>query len=78
MKNTEIYTDKWGMISTPKLDKIIDAARNHIAKNFKGYEVNGVSFSRFSETKRMRGLRSRFEIEVERIGANYTFGDAIC
>jgi hypothetical protein len=78
MKNTEIYTDKYGNISTLKLDKIIDAARNHISKNFRGYHVNGITFGDFLQTKRMRDLKNRFEIEVNRIGANYTFGDATC
>ena len=79
MKSTQIYINQYGVKTTKKLDKIIEAAKNHRDRNFKGYEVNGIPFSQFwCDTKRMRDLRNRFEIEVERIGGvDYTFGDCM-
>lgn len=76
MKNTDIYTDQYGQTMTKKLDKIMLAAHNHTARNFKGYEVNGIMFCDFLETKRMRDLSARFYAECERIGTDYHFGDA--
>tara|TARA_R110001632_G_scaffold163003_1_gene281472 strand:- start:258 stop:497 length:240 start_codon:yes stop_codon:yes gene_type:complete len=76
MRATDIYIKENGTKSTKKLDKIILAISNNVRKNFKGYEVNGIPFSQFSDTKRMQDLRNRFEIEVERIGGvPFTFGD---
>ena len=78
MKNTEIYIDEYGTKTTKKLNKIIEAAQNHRDRNFRGYEVNGITFGDFCETKRMMNLRNRFNAEVERIGGvNYNFGDCM-
>ena len=78
MKNTEIYINEFGIKTTKKLDNIIIAAQNHVRRSFKGYEVNGITFGDFCNTKRMMNLRNRFEIEVERIGGvNYIFGDCM-
>jgi len=79
MKNTDIYYTEHGVKTTKKLDKIIAAAQNHMRRNFRGYEVNGITFGDFLDTKRMSGLRNRFEAEVERIGGvDYYFGDCLC
>ena len=77
MKNTEIYIDEYGTKTTKKLNKIIDAAQKHRNRSFRGYEVNGITFGDFCDTKRMRDLRNRFDIEVERIGEDYNFGDCM-
>ena len=76
MTNTEIYTNKYGMITTNKLNKIIDAARKHTARNFN--EFSGKKkFCDFLDTKRMRDLANRFQIECDRIKVNYEFGDCL-
>ncbi len=78
MKNTEIYINEYGTKTTKKLNKIIEAAQNHRDRNFRGYEVNGITFGDFCDTKRMNNLRNRFNAEVERIGGvNYNFGDCL-
>ena len=73
MKSTQIYINQYGVKTTKKLDRIILAAQNHTRRNFNGNKM----FCDFLETKRMRDLRNRFDIEVERIGEDYNFGDCM-
>jgi hypothetical protein len=73
-----MYINEYGIKTSKKLDRIVRAATNHTRRNFKGYEVNGITFGDFCNTKRMLDLRNRFDIEVERIGGiDYTFGDCL-
>ena len=76
MKNTEIYTDNYGMVTTIKLNNVIAAAQKHVAKNFYGRK-SPIMFCDFLGQKRMVDLRRRFEAEVKRIGVDYTFGDCL-
>ncbi len=76
MKNTEIYTDEYGMKTTQKLNKIIDAARKHVAIRFYNRKTD-IMFSDFCAQKRMLDLRKRFDAEAERISVNYSFGDCL-
>lgn len=79
MKSTDIYYTEHGIKTTKKLDKIIIAAQNHMRRNFRGYEFNGITFGDFCDTKRMSSLRDRFNAEAERIGGlDYYFGDCMC
>ena len=74
MKSTQIYINQYGVKTTKKLDKIIEAAQNHTRRNFNGNKM----FCDFLETKRMVDLITRFEVEVDRMGGvDYTFGDCI-
>lgn len=69
-----MYINEYGIKTSKKLDRIIAAAQNHTARSYKGR----VMFCDFLNTKRMRDLRSRFEMEVENIGGvDYTFGDCL-
>ncbi len=73
------YINQYGTKTSKKLDRIIIAAQNHMRRNFRGYEFNGITFGDFCDTKRMSSLRDRFDAEVEAIGGvNYTFGDCMC
>jgi ribosomal protein L31 len=67
----DYYTDKNGVKSSKKLDKIIDEARHYF------YVTRG-SWKFKNNTKKMFKLRQRFEKEVKRIGGvNYNFGDCL-
>jgi len=64
------------MITTNKLNNLIDAARKHVTNNFYS-QTKEIMFADFCNTKEMMDFRRRFEAETDRIAVDYQF-ETVC